>query len=267
MAVQLTGSRSGPVIPAKAGIQADAADHWRADRYGRHAGFVPALGAALLEWLHPQAGERVLDLGCGDGVLTQQIVDAGCEVIGVDASPALIVAARERGIDARVVDGHALRFNAEFDAVFSNAALHWMKRDPGAVLGGVFRALKPGGRFVAEMGGEGNVESIRAALHAVVGAKAVDPWYFPSVEAYGERLRQAGFTVARIETYPRPTPLPTDVRGWLDTFAQPFLVAVPETERDAVLNEVSERLRSQLQDASGQWTADYVRLRFIAHKN
>ncbi|HEY1075170.1 MAG TPA: methyltransferase domain-containing protein [Fontimonas sp.] len=272
MAVQLTGARSGPVIPAKAGIQAEAAEHWRADRYGQHASFVPALGASLLTWLQPQRGERVLDLGCGDGVLTQALVDAGAEVLGVDASPALVDAARRRGIDARIVDGQALRFDAEFDAVFSNAALHWMKRDPAAVIGGVCRALKAGGRFVAEMGGEGNVDAIRAALHEVLAAKgfdpvAVDPWYFPSVEEYEQRLRHVGFTVQRIETYPRPTPLPTDVRGWLETFAQPFLAAVPAAQRDAVLDEVSERLRPQLRDASGLWTADYVRLRFIAYKN
>lgn len=246
-------------------------DHWRAEHYGRHAGFVPALGASLLEWLLPQSGERVLDLGCGDGVLTQRLVEAGCKVLGVDASPALAKVAAARGIDVQVVDGQSLAFNGEFDAVFSNAALHWMKRDPQAVIDGVHCALRRGGRFVAEMGGDGNVAAIRSALHTELRALgrdplAVDPWYFPTVDEYRERLQQAGFDVMQIETYPRPTPLPTDVRGWLDTFAQPFLTSVPLTQRDAILNAVSERLRPQLQDSQGSWTADYVRLRFIAHK-
>lgn len=249
-----------------------SADNWRADCYGRHAGFVPALGASLLEWLQPQAGEQVLDLGCGDGVLTEKLVAAGCRVLGADASPALAAAARERGIEVRVIDGQALDFSDAFDAVFSNAALHWMKRDPDAVIAGVHRALKAGGRFVAEMGGAGNVGAIRDALHAVLRAHgydplAVDPWFFPSVEDYRARLQAAGFDVVQIETYPRPTPLPTDVRGWLDTFAQPFLAQVPAEIHDVVLTQVSERLRPQLQDSSGSWTADYVRLRFIARKN
>ncbi len=252
-------------------VQLKVPDHWRVEHYGRHAGFVPALGASLLEWLQPQSCERVLDLGCGDGVLTRRLLDAGCSVLGVDASPALAQAAGQRGIDVRIMDGQALGFDAEFDAVFSNAALHWMKRDPQAVIGGVHRALKAGGRFVAEMGGAGNVESIRAALHAELYARGfdplvVDPWYFPSVDEYRARLEQAGFAVTRIETYPRPTPLPTDVRGWLDTFAQPFLASVSGAARDALLDAVSERLRPQLQGSSGSWTADYVRLRFIAHK-
>ncbi len=247
------------------------ADYWRADQYDRHAGFVPALGASLLEWLRPQRGERVLDLGCGDGVLTQSLIGAGCSVLGIDASPALAQAAQARGIEVRVQDAHALDFDGEFDAVFSNAALHWMKRDPDVVIGGVHRALKSGGRFVAEMGGAGNVESIRTALHAAlnargVDAQTVDPWYFPGVDEYRGRLRQAGFKVLKIELYPRPTPLPTDARDWLDTFAQSFLVHVPEANRDAVLSEVAGHLRGRLQKPDGSWTADYVRLRFIAQK-
>lgn len=247
------------------------ADYWRADHYGQYAGFVPALGASLLDWLQPQRGERVLDLGCGDGVLTQSLLEAGCGVLGVDASPALAKAAQARGIDVRVQDAHALDFRGEFDAVFSNAALHWMKRDPDAVIDGVHRALKSGGRFVAEMGGAGNVESIRSALHVALDARgfdaqAADPWYFPSVGEYQARLRQAGFKVSRIELYPRPTPLATDVRDWLETFAQSFLAPVPAAIRGVVLTEVAERLRFKLQKSDGSWTADYVRLRFIAQK-
>jgi SAM-dependent methyltransferase len=127
---------------------------WQAERYAAHARFVADLGMPVVEQLlAPQAGERVLDLGCGDGVLTAKLAGLGCAAVGVDAGPDMVRAARALGVDARVVDGHALAFDREFDAVFSNAALHWMKADPDAVVAGVARALRPGGRFVAEMGG------------------------------------------------------------------------------------------------------------------
>ncbi len=247
-----------------------AGQQWDPRAYARNGRFVAEMGVPVLEWLAPQAGERVLDLGCGDGVLTEQLVAAGCTVVGADASAEFVATARERGIDARLADGHELPFDAEFDAVFSNAALHWMKRDPDAVLAGVARALKPGGRFVAEMGGAGNVAAIRGAVYDAltrrgIDAVGADPWYFPTADDYRARLEAAGLSVARIEKFPRPTPLPGDVTGWLRTFAQAFLEAVPEPERDAVLAEVQECLRPQL-GVAGVWTADYVRLRFIAYK-
>lgn len=247
-----------------------AGQNWDPSAYARNGRFVSELGAPVLDWLAPQAGERVLDLGCGDGVLTEKLVEAGCTVVGADASEEFVAAARQRGLDARMLDGHELPFHEEFDAVFSNAALHWMKRDPDAVLAGVERALKPGGRFVAEMGGAGNVATIRAAVYDAltrrgVDAVGADPWYFPTADEYRARLEAAGFTVQRIEKFPRPTPLPGDVAGWLRTFAQAFLEAVPEGERAAVLAEIQETLRPRL-GAGGVWTADYVRLRFIANK-
>jgi trans-aconitate methyltransferase len=140
-----------------------ARQHWSAERYAETAHFVPALGAPVLELLAPSPGERILDLGCGDGVLTEKIVAAGATVIAVDAGPDMVAAARARGIDARVMDGQRLTFSGEFDAVFSNAALHWM-RDQEAVLSAVRRALEPGGRFVAEMGGHNNTAAIIVAL-------------------------------------------------------------------------------------------------------
>ena len=247
-----------------------AGQQWDPRAYARNGRFVAEMGAPVLDWLAPTAGERVLDLGCGDGVLTEQIVAAGCAVVGADASAEFVATARERGIDARLADGHDLPFNEEFDAVFSNAALHWMKRDPDAVLAGVARALKPGGRFVAEMGGAGNVAAIRGAVYDAltrrgIDAVGADPWYFPTADDYRARLEAAGLSVARIGKFPRPTPLPGDVVGWLRTFARAFLEAVPEGERDAVLAEVQESLRPQL-GVAGVWTADYVRLRFIAIK-
>src|SRR5271170_390366 len=141
---------------------------WKADRYAQHAHFVPALGAPVLELLKPQTGERILDLGCGDGVLTEKIAASGAAVVGVDAAADMIAAATRRGLDARVMDGGKLEFSSEFDAVFSNAALHWMKRERDAVIAGVYRALKPGGRFVGEMGGHGCVAAITIALIAML---------------------------------------------------------------------------------------------------
>ncbi len=247
---------------------ADKTQHWDPDRYARNARFVADLGLPVLELLAPKAGERILDLGCGDGPLTEKIAAAGAEVVGIDGSAEQVAAAAARGLDARVGDGQALDFEREFDAVFSNAALHWM-RDAGAVIDGVRRALKPGGRFVGEMGGAGNVQLITGALIAALERRGLDglsafPWIFPDVEAYRRLLEERGFRVRSIELIPRPTPLPGSMADWLETFAESFIKALPQGERRAFLEEVSEALRPSLWDAEGSWTADYVRLRFAA---
>src|ERR1700704_1482012 len=150
------------------------AQSWKADRYAQHAHFVPALGQPVLDLLKPMPGERILDLGCGDGVLTEKIAAAGASVVGIDASADMVVAAQKRGLDARVADGTRLTFANEFDAVFSNAALHWMKDVPDAVIAGVALALKPGGRFAGEMGGHGCVAAITVALIAVLERHGAD---------------------------------------------------------------------------------------------
>ena len=226
------------------------------------------LGAPVLELLRPERGERVLDLGCGDGALTEELVARGCRVIGVDGSAEQVAAARRRGIDARVADGQRLAFDAEFDAVFSNAALHWML-DPDAVIAGVWRALVPGGRFVGELGGQGCVAQIVAALRAGLERQGVEqariqPWYFPGDGEYRRRLEDAGFVVESLALFPRPTVLPGDIGDWLGTFAQGFLSAA--RDREALLEEVRQALRPSLCDAQGRWTADYVRVRFAARK-
>ena len=226
-------------------------------------------GLAALALLNPQPGERILDLGCGEGALTAKLVEAGCTVVGVDGAAAMVEAARHRGLDVRLMDGQRLQFSAEFDAVFSNAALHWMP-DPDAVIAGVRRALKPSGRFVAEFGGHGNVATIVEALRAVLARRGVEggglmPWYFPKPETYAAKLRAGGFAVENIALFLRPTPLPTDMAGWLDTFGESFFSQLPPRDRDDALAEVIERLRPSLYDHAGHWTADYVRLRFAAH--
>jgi SAM-dependent methyltransferase len=242
---------------------------WDPRRYQENAGFVAVLGAPVLDMLAPKPGERILDLGCGDGALTEKIA-AIARVVAVDASADQIKAARARGLDAHVVDGTKLAFENEFDAVFSNAALHWM-RDPDAVIAGVWRALKPGGRFVAECGGAGNVETIVKSLVAAHDRRGLDgraaiPWYFPAPEEYRARLERRGFVVESIALIPRPTPLPGPLGDWLDTFAESFLAALPPAERPALKREIEAELRPTLVDAAGVWVTDYVRLRFAARK-
>lgn len=249
---------------------ATAAQHWDPDRYARNAGFVAELGGPAVELLAPRPGERILDLGCGDGRLTQRLAELGARVVGVDSSAEQVAAARARGLDARVADGEALSFDGAFDAVFSNAALHWMRR-PAAVLDGVWRALRPGGRFVGEMGGHGNVARIVGALVAALDRRGLDgaaavPWYFPTPEAYRALLEARGFRVVEIALIPRPTPLPGDMAGWLETFGESFILRLPEEERPQFVAEVVEALRPELCGADGVWTADYVRLRFAARK-
>jgi trans-aconitate methyltransferase len=242
---------------------------WNAEDYEKHARFVSDLAGPVLEWLQPQAGQRILDLGCGDGVLTEELKRRDVDVLGVDVSESLLAAALARGVETRRMDGQKLPFDAEFDAVFSNAALHWMS-DAGAVIEGVFRALKPGGRFVAEFGGHGNVAAVTTAMRATARRRGGDaalagPWFFPSVAVYREMLEERGFRVVRIGLFPRPTPLPTGMIAWLKVFRRPFF-AQYGAEEDQVLAEVEELLAPSLRDARGNWTADYVRLRVEAVK-
>lgn len=242
--------------------------HWSAERYAETAHFVPTLGAAVLELLAAQPGEHILDLGCGDGVLSQRIAAAGATVVAVDAAPDMVAAAKARGLDARIMPGQSLAFDGGFDAVFSNAALHWM-RPPEAVLAGVHRALKPGGRFVAEMGGHNNTAAIMVAMAAVLlrrglDARRLSPWWFPSAAAYRAKLEAAGFSVAEIRIVPRPTPLPSGIEAWLDAFAEDLLGALPAPDRLPARGEIADLLRPVLMDETGVWIADYVRLRFRA---
>jgi len=245
----------------------ERAQTWSAAGYDANARFVSEYGAEILGWLAPQAGERILDLGCGDGALSVQILEAGAHVLGVDTSTDLLRAARERGVDAREMDGQSLSFDGEFDAVFSNAALHWMP-EADAVIAGVSRALKPGGRFVAEFGGHGNVSACVTAMRAAADKFGGDPalagpWFFPTPAGYQARLERAGFAVNRIELVARPTPLPTGIEGWLLTFRAPFFAQFGERQSE-VIAYVAGLLAPVLRASDGQWIADYVRLRVAA---
>ena len=245
---------------------------WDAKGYAQHADFVPALGQPALDLLAARRGERILDLGCGDGVLTEKIAALGCTVTGVDHSREMIEAARARGLDATLGDAMSLSYHAEFDAVFTNATLHWVKAAPDAPIEGAFRALRPGGRFVGEFGGHGCVAAVVVALVAelerlgVADAAGTIPWYFPTADEYRARLERAGFRVDYVSLIPRPTPLPTGMRGWLETFANRFCDVLPVSQRDAYLADVTARLKPVLCDEQDRWTADYTRLRFSASK-
>ena len=248
---------------------ASKAQTWSAGTYETHARFVSDLAGDVMAWLDPKPGERILDVGCGDGVLTAELAGRGVDVLGIDTSADLLRAAAARGLSVQAMDGQALNFEAEFDAVFSNAALHWM-RDGVAVVDGVGRALKPQGRFVAEVGGHGNVAAIVTALRAVAKLRGGDqelagPWFFPSPAIYREILEARGFTVARIGLFPRPTALKTGIAEWLKLFRKPFFEQF-ENEAENALDEAVELLRPSLCDGHGNWTADYIRLRTEAVK-
>ncbi|MFZ4761685.1 MAG: class I SAM-dependent methyltransferase [Alphaproteobacteria bacterium] len=242
-------------------------DQWNPSLYRQNASFVSANGQQVLALLPANPGSRVLDLGCGEGSLAAIMQESGLQVLGVDASPNMVEATKAKGIEAMVVDATALPFHQEFDAVFSNAVLHWVK-PPEKAIEGIYRALKPGGFFVAEFGGKGNVATICDALGAALEKRGVDgtnPWYFPTVEEYTNLLEKQGFVVEQCFLVDRPTPLPSGMAAWLKTFAFAYLKNCSEEMADSVINEVTEYLRPRLCSASGEWTADYVRIRLRAH--
>ena len=248
-----------------------ARHEWDPALYAAHAAFVPALGAPVLDLLTPLPGEHILDLGCGDGVLTARIVAAGASVVGIDNDAAMVAAAREKGLDARLMDAKLLHFTHEFDAVFTNAALHWVGA-PALVSAGVARALKPGGRYVGEFGGHANIAAIRVAVRSVLATRGyrVEPMetsYYPTAGAFRAVLETAGFAIETCEIIPRPTPLPTGMTAWLNTFRGGFIdsAGVPPDKRAQVIGDIRALLRPVLADEAGNWVADYVRIRFSAY--
>jgi len=238
---------------------------WDAARYQDQHSFVWRFGASLLESLKPQAGERILDVGCGTGQLTAEIARSGATVTGLDKSAEMLAEARKNYPDLQFVLGDAagFQFPEPFDAVFSNAALHWVK-DAEAAVKSIATALRPGGRFVAEFGGHGNIASVQAALRAVFGPTADQrsPWYYPSIGEYAPLLERHGFELRDASLFDRPTPLEGEdgMANWLRMFIGTYLRELPPVAADDAVRQLVDHLRPTLYH-DGVWTVDYRRLR------
>jgi trans-aconitate 2-methyltransferase len=243
---------------------------WDPELYEARHNFVWRLGEGVVELLAPRAGERILDLGCGPGQLTKKIAESGAEVVGLDASPEMIGQARQNYPELRFIlqDAANMQFDHEFDAIFSNAALHWML-DPVAVVRGVARALRPGGRFVLEMGGKGNIRTIVETIQRVVakyheGPLPASRQYYPSISEYTALLESHGLEVRMAQLFDRPTPLEGEagMEDWLKQFKLYYFENLPA----AALSEAVSELRPKLHSEQG-WIADYRRLRVEAVKS
>ncbi len=230
----------------------------------------------LMALLRPVKGERILDLGCGQGFWATKIAAAGAAVTGVDTDARALSVLQDRDvagiqdIAVRECDGRALDYDHAFDAVFTNAALHWMPPISDAVRG-VYSALKPGGRFVGEFGGHGNIASIRVALKhgfALAGLdfSDYDPWEFPTTPAFCDLLQNSGFDIDHIDTFPRLTPLPMGFAHWLEHFMGSIFEGLPDGKGAAVKSNTLSILRDVMSRGGDDWIADYVRIRFRARK-
>jgi len=248
---------------------------WNAGLYDAKHSFVWEYGGDLISLLAPKSGERILDIGCGTGHLTAKIAEAGAQVVGVDRQLSMIAAARQAYPDLRfeVADARELPFEAIFDAVFSNAALHWIHQ-PELVIRNIWKALQPRGRFVAELGGKGNVHKLKCAMDQALaelrgpGFEEINPWYFPSVSEYASLLETHGFVVRFITLFDRPTLLAdgeAGLRNWITMFCAAYLEALQPESRESFLRRVENLLRPEL-FRNGQWCADYRRLRVVALK-
>lgn len=227
-------------------------------------------GLRIIDLLAPKDGELVLDLGCGDGQLSKMLEASGAKVLGIDIDESAVAQARARGVNAIVQDGQSLTLPAEFDAVFSHAAIHWMPQ-ADKVFSGVWRALKSGGRFVAETGSHRNIAAIHTAmiatlLHFGVCEEHIPRFYYPAADECCDLLEASGFSVTKIQTVPSPVLLPRGMRAWFEMFGQPFFRTVEEKHRNDALSYAERLLAPVLKTGRGDWVADYVHLRFVAYK-
>ncbi|MDB5141305.1 MAG: methyltransferase protein [Mucilaginibacter sp.] len=248
---------------------------WNAELYDDKHAFVFQYGESVLDLLDVKPGERILDLGCGTGHLTRNIQESGADVVGIDASPEMIAQAKEKNpeVNFNVANGADFLFDEPFDAVFSNATLHWI-HEQDSLIQCVYNSLKPGGRFVAEFGGKGNMEKMIAATQQVLKQHGYDrlaqtqPWYFPSIGEYTSKLESHGFRVTFAVHFDRKTPLQDGDKGvakWLAMFGSQFLEGIAESKKQEMLNEITTLLEPYYNEG-GQWYADYKRLRFVAIK-
>ncbi|MCE9608544.1 MAG: methyltransferase domain-containing protein [Planctomycetia bacterium] len=254
-------------------MAADAGKSWDARLYDDKHAFVWKHGASLVELLEPRAGERILDLGCGTGHLTAQLAQVGAEVIGIDQDGAMIDEARRNYPQLRfeVADARDFSFPEPFDGVFSNAVLHWV-RPPEAAVRCIRNVLKPGGRFVAEFGGQGNVGRIVDALRRLIGRYAgagaerlLPAWYYPSIAEYTGLLEREGLEPTNAILFPRRTLLEgaAGLRNWVTMFVREGVAAIPGERREAFFSALEDELRNELW-SEGAWYADYRRLRVVA---
>ncbi|KZL18676.1 class I SAM-dependent methyltransferase [Pseudovibrio sp. Ad37] len=246
-----------------------AMQDWNAQQYLKHAAYVADFGQDALELLAVQPGESILDLGCGEGTLAQEIQSRGAIVTGVDTAEDMLLQANEKGIKTCLIPAENLNFNKEFNAVFSNAALHWMQ-DYKGVIRGIVKALKPGGRFVGEMGCDRNCRIIRSAMENVFAENPTfgpykSPWIFPPPETYMRALKEAGFSVTYHTEIERRTPLETGMKGWLQLFTNSLTEQLSETHKKRFYKETIKHLKPLLYSRTRGWEADYVCMRFAAY--
>ncbi|WHY66896.1 class I SAM-dependent methyltransferase [Neobacillus sp. SuZ13] len=246
-------------------------DSWNASLYDQQHAFVSHFGGNLLQWLALKPGEKVLDLGCGTGDLANQMKQMGATIIGIDKSENMVQQAQKKypGLTFRVQEAATMNYRNEFDAVFSNATLHWVKT-PKQALQSIYQALKPGGRFVAEFGGKGNVQKITKELIHQLGTSYQTeqfPWYYPSIGEYTSLMEQVGFRVTHAQHFDRPTPLNGEngLRNWIEMFAASMLDGLTTESKERIISESTKNLRDDLYQ-NGTWIADYKRIRVMGVK-
>jgi ubiquinone/menaquinone biosynthesis C-methylase UbiE len=249
-------------------------DNWNANLYDQNHSFVSKYGSDLIELLAPKQGEKILDLGCGTGDLAKKLADVGVNIVGADKSKNMVAQAKNKypNISFVVGDATELGYHTEFDAVFSNATLHWVKQ-PKRALEGIFQSLKPGGRFVAEFGGKGNVQTITDEIIHQIKQSGIEfrpeqfPWYYPSIGEYTTLMEEVGFKVILAEHYDRPTPLEgkNGLKNWIEMFGGLLFEGIDEDSKKNIITKVEKNL-SEILKNDGNWIADYKRIRVIGLK-